>query len=88
MPKNQDLCLFDSLARYRQLEEQDVLKTLKKVAKHSEKEVNNRPLIGVLSQVSKPSPSPAHTVNFSLPAHPQCPILCSLGNLLQRVCPT
>lgn len=40
-------------ARRRQLQEQDVLTKLRNMAKHSEKEINNRPLIGVLSQVSR-----------------------------------
>lgn len=40
------------LTRCRKLDEQDILHTMQKILKKSEKEVNNRPLIGVLSQVS------------------------------------
>ena len=36
----------------RDLSEQDVLRAMRRVSKHKEGELNNRPLIGVLSQVS------------------------------------
>ncbi|KAL3132824.1 hypothetical protein ABBQ38_006749 [Trebouxia sp. C0009 RCD-2024] len=40
----------------RKLDEQDILHTMQNILKKSEKEVNNRPLIGVLSQPGEPAP--------------------------------